>query len=139
MNENPEKITYKQLWDRVFYDYEPKGNRLNRIFDPNSDYNKRLKKYSRLCEELKPDFDNELKKLGFNEKVKIIYPDYVTPDHEDFYYNEKRDVISVSQYGTMLVEFNDQEKSFGSDVIGENQRMALKWIKEIIEVVNERK
>lgn len=134
MAENPEKITYKQLWGFVFEDCKPKGRRLKRIFDANSDFNKRLTKYSRL-----PNFDKEFKELGFELKRRVIYPDYVTLDSEDFYFNDKGDVISVGdEQGIIVVTFNDKSTRFESDVIGEKQRMALEWIKEIVKAIDEK-
>ena len=136
--ENPEKITYSQVWDYVFEDYEPKGNRLNRIFNSDSDYNTRLSLYSDLCGKFEPDIDNELKMLGFSTKKTVYYPDFVTPEYKQFYFNGKGDVISISEAGIMVVTFNDQKKSFECDIIGENERMALRWIKEINEAESEK-
>ena len=135
--ENPKKITYKQLWDSVFEGYDKSEPQLKRIFNTNSDYNKRLIKYAELCNELEPDFDNELQKLGFTEKMTVEYPDYFTPGSEDFYSNDKGDTLQISGEGNMLVTFNDYKVNFECDIVGENERMALRWIKEINEAVNE--
>lgn len=135
--ENPKKITYKQLWDSVFEGYDKSEPQLKRIFNTNSDYNKRLIKYAELCNELEPDFDNELQKLGFTEKTTVEYPDYFTPGSEDFYSNDKGDTLKISEEGIMIVTFNDYKVNFECDIIGENERMALRWIKEINEAVNE--
>lgn len=132
--ENPEKITNIELWNDVFEDYESKGSALKRIFDPNSDYNKRLVEFAERCTELIPDFDDELRKLGFDTKIVDQYPNYFTPNYVEYYYNDKEDVITVSRAGIMVVTYNDQEESFESDIIGEEERMALKWITKMVEV-----
>ena len=131
-SENPEKITYGQLWDSVFEDYTPKGNKIERIFNPDSDYNKRLIEYVQLCKELEPDMDEELYKLGFVEKKTINYPGFVTPGVEDFYYNNKDDYVCIGTDSITVVTFNDKEKSFDSDIVGENKRLILRWIRELI-------
>lgn len=130
---NPDKITYSQLWNEVFEGYERKGNRVKSIFDIKSEYNQRLVKYINLCNELSPDLDEELQKLGFNVKQTIQYSDSNTPQFEEFYYNDNGDVVSISQDGDMVITFNHEELFINFDgIVGNQERIAIDWIKKML-------
>lgn len=125
-NENPEKLTYKQVWDNAFKGYDLKETRLKEIFDPDPDYTRRLNEYGSKCALLSPDVDEELKSLGFDKVDSFEIHGCI----EDVYCNNWKQKISISHDVVTVVSYNGEKESFESDIVGEVSRMIIKWLKE---------
>ena len=133
MIKDEKKVTAKKLYDKVFkgYDNSKEKSRIRKIFDQESELNKRLNEYTRLVKQYVPDLEEELEKLGFCNHEIIYYHSFVIPDRTDYYFNDEGDLIEIfNDDGSLVVNFNGLKKTFQSKYLGENEREFLDWIKQ---------
>ena len=133
MNKDKNKVTAKELYDKVFNDYDSskEESRIHKIFDQESEFNKRLIKFGELVKKHVPDLEEELKKLGFCNHEILYHHYFVNPDRTDYYSDNEGNNIKIENgYGSLVVDFNGTLKIFESIYLGENEREFLDWIKQ---------
>lgn len=126
-------MTYDEARKIAYQDFDDskKRGRVYEIFNSDSETNRCLRRHVKLLTEHSPNIEEELEKWGFLKTDDISNPGWFTPGHEVWFANDKGDEIYWGSDFIIIVKFNDKEKSFDiTDVIGEAERNALKWLKE---------
>ena len=134
-------MKYSEAWKLAKKNHDPnkKQSRLKEIFNPDSQNNKELELFNKICNQNKPDLDLELEKLGFIKKIKVMSPDYYAERYCDLYVNDNNDLIELFHGFGLTVYFNDDKKVIDySDEIGKEEKQALNWIKEKLNESNNR-
>ena len=123
-----------EVWKKSFEGYVPEKNRLMKIFDENSEWNKRQLKYCGEYDKYDVDLMKEIQKLGFRLGCGVDKPSYIqgqSGNYMEYSFLDKQNnpLIIYDHNEFIIAEYKGFEFCEHSDgIIGKSKRDLLTWL-----------